>query len=273
MATCPRINRMWKVVYAAIASRDMYITNLAFLDYLCDIAQFQKSIIYHDFIPQLTRSITCFVDLRTNERERAAKEVYCYLIALPNMRGFDALFPHVPYISFKLAWIGIGRYSPLQFLCGTLIHARYDRFMSPAFSHEHWKTRMDVYVAMKDPDPSAVMSDSIWSDTLCKLRNVGVPQDFFAFVIVSPGPYDMVVNNGVRHLCQTTHIEEGSLRDWDPRDINKRLWMASKGHHWFKRLVSIFDHWEYENVQGHLPIPIYSAKQSIEFLLKREQLV
>ncbi|SJL03476.1 uncharacterized protein ARMOST_06832 [Armillaria ostoyae] len=272
MATCPRINRMWKVVYAAIASRDMYITNLAFLDYLCDIAQFQNSIIYHDFIPQLTRAITCFVDLRANERERAAKEVYCYLTALPNMRGFDTLFPHVPYMSFELAWIGIGRFPPFQFLRGIPIRVRYDRFMSPAFSREHWKTRMDVYVAMEDPDPSAVISDSTWSDMLCKLRNVGVPEIFFGIIVISPGPYEMVVDNGVRHLYQTTHIKEGSIQDWDPRDINKRLWMASKGRHWFRRLVSIFDHWEYKSVQLYLPIPIHSGR-IIGYLLEREQLV
>ncbi|PBK65787.1 hypothetical protein ARMSODRAFT_960675 [Armillaria solidipes] len=84
---------------------------------------------------------------------------------------------------------------------------------------------------MEDPDPSAVISDSTWSDMLCKLRNVGVPEIFFGIIVVSPGPYEMVVDNGVRRLCQTTHIKEDSIRDWDPRDINKRLWMASKGRH------------------------------------------
>ncbi|KAG7444362.1 uncharacterized protein BT62DRAFT_934025 [Guyanagaster necrorhizus] len=84
MAACLSINRTWKAVYGPIASQDMYITNLTFLDYLCDIAQSRKSIIYHDFIPRLTRTITCFVDLRENEREGAVKEVY----ALPSIRGF-----------------------------------------------------------------------------------------------------------------------------------------------------------------------------------------
>ncbi|SJL03475.1 uncharacterized protein ARMOST_06831 [Armillaria ostoyae] len=103
MTACPSINRTWKAVYAPIASQDMYITNLAFLDYLCRIvAQFRKSIIYRDFIPRLTRTITCFVDLRACEREGAAEEVYLYLNVLRNMRGFEALFPHVPHLSLLL---------------------------------------------------------------------------------------------------------------------------------------------------------------------------
>ncbi|KAK0218153.1 hypothetical protein IW262DRAFT_1119611 [Armillaria fumosa] len=125
MTACPRINRTWKAVYASIASRDMYITNFAFLGYLCRIARLQKSIIYHDFIPRLTRTITCFVNLRENDRE-AAKEVYSFLTALPNMRDFDALFPHVPYIFFELVWSGIGPYPPFQFIRGILICVRYD---------------------------------------------------------------------------------------------------------------------------------------------------
>ncbi len=43
----------------------MYITNLAFLDYLRGMAQFRSSIVYHDFITvQLTRTIeSCFAGL------------------------------------------------------------------------------------------------------------------------------------------------------------------------------------------------------------------
>ncbi|KAK0238643.1 hypothetical protein EDD85DRAFT_1001322 [Armillaria nabsnona] len=121
MTACPSINRTWKAVYAPIASQDMYITNLAFLDYLCRIAQFQKSIIYHDFIPRLTRTITCFVDLRENENEETAKEAYRYVVALPNLLGFQALFPLVPYLSFKTVWVCIGEDIYLPPFRGSLI--------------------------------------------------------------------------------------------------------------------------------------------------------
>ncbi len=64
MTTCPSINRTWKAAFAPIASRDIYIPNLAYIYYLCDIARDGKSIIYHDFIPRLARTLTCFVDFR-----------------------------------------------------------------------------------------------------------------------------------------------------------------------------------------------------------------
>ncbi|PBL04439.1 hypothetical protein ARMGADRAFT_1022854 [Armillaria gallica] len=106
MATFPGINRTWKAVYAPIASQDIYIPSLAYIYYLCDIAGRQKSVIYHDLIPRLTRTITCFVDLRENVEESAAKEVYDLLMRLPNDIGLKALFPQVPSISFGLSWIG-----------------------------------------------------------------------------------------------------------------------------------------------------------------------
>ncbi|PBK59947.1 hypothetical protein ARMSODRAFT_764819 [Armillaria solidipes] len=147
----PRINRTWKAVYAPIASQDMYITNLAFLDYLCDISRARKSIIYHDFIPRLTRTITCFVDLRKNEWESAAKTVYRYLIELPNIRGFQALFKLVHYISFKIVWMGISRemkFSPvLSPLRRVPIRVRYDRFFpSNASPHHHPRKTQCVYI-------------------------------------------------------------------------------------------------------------------------------
>ncbi|PBK98590.1 hypothetical protein ARMGADRAFT_582526 [Armillaria gallica] len=83
MTTCPRINRTWNAVYVPIASQDIYITNLACLDYLCDISRNGKSIIYHDFIPRVTRTITCFIDLRTNKRECAAKRSIVISLTYP----------------------------------------------------------------------------------------------------------------------------------------------------------------------------------------------
>ncbi|PBK93132.1 hypothetical protein ARMGADRAFT_1080288 [Armillaria gallica] len=70
MTTCPRINRAWKTVYAPIASRKIYITNLAFIHYLAT----RKSIIYH---PRLSRTITCFVDLAKDSEESVFAEQSC----------------------------------------------------------------------------------------------------------------------------------------------------------------------------------------------------
>ncbi len=110
MTTFPRVNRTWKAVYAPIASQDVYIPSLAYIYYLCDIAGRQKSIIYHDLIPRLTRTITCFVDLREKGRESAVKEVYILLMRLPNDIGLRALCPQVPSISLQLSRIGRSSY-------------------------------------------------------------------------------------------------------------------------------------------------------------------
>ncbi|PBK67589.1 hypothetical protein ARMSODRAFT_1086095 [Armillaria solidipes] len=258
MATCPRIDRTWKAVYAPIASRDMYITNLAFIDYLCDIAV-RKSIIYHDFIPQLTRTITCFVDLRENVKERAAKKVYRYLIALPNILGFRALFPLVQYISFQLVWIGIGRDPFLPPFRGIAIHARYDRFLYNSSPHHcercAGKTRMHIYISMIDLAPSVDSSHQIWSYMMCLMRKVGVPQIFFGLTLVSSGPYEVFVIDGIRHLRQITYIPETQLGDWDSRDINQRLWMASQGHHQLGYLAKRLYRREYKRLQSPLPAP------------------
>ncbi|KAK0434590.1 hypothetical protein EV421DRAFT_1327514 [Armillaria borealis] len=251
MTACPSINRTWKAVYAPIASQDMYITNLAFLDYLCLIvAKFRKSIIYHDFIPRLTRTITCFVDLRACEREGAAKEVYRYLTVLPNMRGFDALFPHVPHLSFELAWIGSGWYPLLEFLRNIPIHARFDRHMSP---REYWKPRIDVCVTMKDP--SVVIHKSIWSHMLSKVCDNGFPiLPFLKFG--GSCAFKMSVVDGVRHVRQTTYYLVDDKRDSDGRNINKRLWMAANKRHTLRGLTSLFHRWEYRRggrVESPLP--------------------
>ncbi|KAK0199797.1 hypothetical protein DFS33DRAFT_1365104 [Desarmillaria ectypa] len=127
MTTCPQINRTWKAIYAPIACQDIYITSLAYIHYLCDIAGRQKSIIYHDLISRLTRTITCFVDCR-NAGESAAREVYALLTRLPNDIGLRALFLQVPYISFEPSSIGDGRATGVS--CGIPIHIRYVRFLS-----------------------------------------------------------------------------------------------------------------------------------------------
>ncbi|SJL03430.1 uncharacterized protein ARMOST_06785 [Armillaria ostoyae] len=256
MVACPSINRMWKAVYASIASQDIYITNLAFLDYLCRMVQFQKSIIYHDFIPRFTRSITCFVDLRKRRRERAAKGVYRYLITLPNTLGFQVLFKLVRYISFQLVWTGRGwdpRLGlPVPSLHGITIHARYDRFLSnvsPAYPLRHLnrKTRMHIYFSMIDPGNSMVS----WDFTFKNLIQVGVPAHCFGGII-DPGPFEMLVKDGVRYLRQPTYIYETQLGTWDSRNINRRLWVASKGRHRLSCFASLFYRREFKRVQSSL---------------------
>ncbi|PBK80257.1 hypothetical protein ARMGADRAFT_1092443 [Armillaria gallica] len=253
MTACPRINRTWKAVYAPIASQDMYI--------------FQNSIIYHDFIPRLTRTITCFADLRANEREGGAKEVYRYLIALPNIRGFDALFPHVPYVSFRIVWIGIRQPSYVPSFSGIPIHIRYDRFLSDVPScHCPGKTRMHIYISMIDPD--SWMHESLgWSEMSEELRAVGVPEYFFCTTFFYPASYHETIRHGVRRIRQSTCIDETQLGSWDSRDINQHLWIASKGRHSLKCLSRFFYHWEFKHAQSHLPSGWDSGARSPVLLL------
>ncbi|PBK59581.1 hypothetical protein ARMSODRAFT_982973 [Armillaria solidipes] len=175
MTTCPRINRTWKAVYAPIASQDIYIPSLAYIYYLCDIAGRQKSIIYHDLIPRLTRTITCFVDLREKGRERVVKEVYILLMRLPNDIGLRALFPQVPFICLELSCIG---------------RASYDRFLSQCCNDagEEGYLRLDIHVSIKTHSPRLSVSPYILDD----LRNVGLgPPRLFAWSNVY-GEYEIL---------------------------------------------------------------------------------
>ncbi len=105
----------------------------------------------------------------------------------------------------------------------------------------HWKdTNAHIYISMIDLAPSVDNCHQIWSYMMCLMRKVGVPQIFFGLTLVSSGPYEVFVTDGIRHLRQITYIPETQLGDWDSRDINQRLWMASQGHHrtWRERLLS-----------------------------------
>ncbi len=162
-----------------------------------------------------------------------AKAAYRYLVALPNVLGFQALFSGVHYISFQLVWIGTGQDPLLRSFRGIPIYARYDRFLvSNTSTHHHdrrWvgKTRMDVYFSI--PARDSPVHDVVGSSfTLYKLRKVGVPGDFFITGILFPGPYKVSVIDGVRHISQSTYIGETQLGSLDSRYINKRLWIASK---------------------------------------------
>ncbi|KAK0238644.1 hypothetical protein EDD85DRAFT_515921 [Armillaria nabsnona] len=247
--------------------RFLYITNLTFLDYLCRIvAKFRKSIIYRDFIPRLTRTITCFIDLRACEREGAAKEVYMYLNVLRNMRGFDALFPRVPYLSFELAWIGTGNYLRLEFLHDIPIHARFDRPLSTAFSDcPRGKTQINVHVTMKDPDPSGVIDISAWPHMLRKVCDTGFPT--FPFLVFSRSfSFQMSVVDGVRHVRETSYYTANGKLDYDSRNINKRLWMASNKRHTLRCLTSLFyrpEHRRGDRIYSPLPPMVGLFRASI----------
>ncbi|PBK75513.1 hypothetical protein ARMSODRAFT_392185 [Armillaria solidipes] len=180
MTACPLVNRTWKAAYAPIASRDLYITNLAYIYYLCNIARRRKSIIYYNFIPRLTRTITCFIDLGGEAQETAVERVYHILIKLPNDVGLKALFPLVPYISFEFGWIGTGRNPLSPQLCDIPIHVRvyYHRYLSITEGTYLWqgRTRMDVGISMTDSDPLRHIHRLTWTETwdnLGKIKIIG----------------------------------------------------------------------------------------------------
>ncbi len=219
MTTCPSINRTWKAAFAPIASRDIYIPNLAYIYYLCDIARDGKSIIYHDFIPRLARTLTCFVDFDRHAREMAVIKVYHYLLFLPNDIGFITLFPHVPYISFVLWWTNTVTQHRNIPIC-----VRYHRYMSlcPIYNdycRPEGKTQLEVYVFLIDPDTSQCIQYPISfydlsHSTLGNLLFMNTHDNHLASL------------DGSRHFHKIPYgyDKEGSIED-----INRRLWMASKG--------------------------------------------
>ncbi|KAK0444266.1 uncharacterized protein EV420DRAFT_1575036 [Desarmillaria tabescens] len=250
MTTCPRINRTWKAVYAPIASQDIYIPSLAYIYYLCDIAGRQKSIIYHDFIPRLTRTITCFVDLRRNvEESAAAKEVYALLMWLPNDVGLRALFPQVPYISFELNWIGDGRMEEIR---GLPILIRYDRYLSPCCNNagEDGYLRLDVHIFILDLDPSSSLRSCHWRLILLALHNVGLkfPRTFSG---CDNSYYQRMSCGRILYLYQTKFLPE---LQGDTGDINRCLWMASKRPHGLRLLAAPRFYWKYKQSQWSLPV-------------------
>ncbi|PBK65832.1 hypothetical protein ARMSODRAFT_375060 [Armillaria solidipes] len=113
--------------------------------------------------------------------------------------------------------------------------------------HLDRKTRMHIYFSMIDPGNSMVS----WDFTFKKLIQVGVPAHCFGGII-DPGPFEMLVKDGVRYLRQPTYIYETQLGIWDSRNINRRLWVASKGRHRLSCLASLFYRREFKRVQSSL---------------------
>ncbi|SJL00548.1 uncharacterized protein ARMOST_03861 [Armillaria ostoyae] len=247
MKTCPQINRTWKAVYAPIASRDIYIPSLAYIYYLCGIAGRQKSVIYYDLIPRLTRAITCFVDCRENAGESVVKQVYALLMWLPNDAGLRALFPQVPCISFETSWIGGAQVmADFQVTHGPLIHIRYDRFLSQP--REDRCTRMDAHVSVTDLNPSR---GGCWKSVLFELHDAGLCLPRLRLLS------QRSVCSGVLYSHQTTYVSEFQ---GDLKAINWSLWMASKRPHGLRLLAYPRHCWEYRQSQSCLPVCIFGAQ-------------
>ncbi|KAG7444396.1 uncharacterized protein BT62DRAFT_934060 [Guyanagaster necrorhizus] len=224
MTSCSRVNQMWKAVYAPIASRDIYITNVAYIYYLCDIAQFQKSIIYHDFIPRLTLSITCFVDLRKNAQDRYAKEVSKILMQLPNYVGFKALFRDIRYISCEFIWSGSGQRPHLRVLHGLPIHVICRRYLSESH-HAACRARMDVDISITNPD----LSSSLYYDNQSEAFTHALNEvDITAYSFSPLLPHTQKIVSDALWFHQTWYKSE---LPGDLEFINWRLWMASKRPH------------------------------------------
>ncbi|PBL01409.1 hypothetical protein ARMGADRAFT_1160609 [Armillaria gallica] len=249
MTTCPRINRTWKAVYAPIASQDIYITNLAYIYYLSDIAQFRKSIIYHDFIPRLTRTITCFIDLQRTAMETAVKRVYRTLLYLPNVIGFKTLFPLVPHISFVFRWTSIAR-NPQLCDISIPICIRYHWHLSRIPGGTLGDTRLDVYIIVKDSDPLQHIRYSTLLPVMDTLCEIDVPGDLSLFLNTGRKHYLGTID-GLRWFHQTAKVYQ---RQGDIKNINERLWMASKGlSRRLGCLTSLLNSLEYKRVQGSFP--------------------
>ncbi|KAK0245489.1 hypothetical protein EDD85DRAFT_964705 [Armillaria nabsnona] len=220
----------------------IYITNLAYIYYLSDIAQFRKSIIYHDFIPRLTRTITCSIDLQKAAMEAAVKRVYHILLRLPNVVGFKTLFPLVPHISFVFRWTGVVRNSDIP------ICVRYHWHLSRIPGGIYGETRLDVYIIVKD---SRRIRYSTLSPSMETLRQLGVLRNFESLFQTRGWKNYSGTTDGFRTLHRIVKVYQ---QQGDIKDINKRLWMASKGpSRRLGCLTGLFNYVEYQQVQQSFP--------------------
>ncbi len=221
MTTCPRINRTWKYAYAHIVSRDIYITSLRYLYYLCDVACRRKSIIYDDLVPRLTRTISCFADLdKLHLPDSAAIRVYNLLVQLPNYIGFRTLFPLAEYISLEVKWIGGLRFTDDTEIHGFPFHLRRRRNLSK-FAQEN--VRMDIYVCITDPDPSSTLYRKSWSSTsFLALSDYYYPGMQLVYWEL---PYDVDAKGGSLQFRQTVRLYQAK---GDLEGVNQYLWMAAQ---------------------------------------------
>ncbi|SJL15776.1 uncharacterized protein ARMOST_19281 [Armillaria ostoyae] len=240
MTTFPRINRTWNNVYAPIASRDIYITSLAHLYYLCDVACCQTSVIYGELIPRLTRTITCFVDRGQDSKtsgDRVANKMYDILIKLPNDVGFRALFPLVEFISFELRWIYHDRgtkYRPLEIRSLPRVRCHRYLYQSARMGED---ARMEIHISITCDSWISGFSPC----TFLALRDKGVPAKMLSSS--SGPPYcrpDLFRSS--EHYYQDAYVRQ--LKG-DLKSINRRLCMTAERAHVplrFRRLGGYFDH-------------------------------
>lgn len=215
MTTCPQINQTWKSVYARITTaRDIYITGLGHLHYLCDIARCQYSFIYVDLVPRLTRTmtLTCFVDFRhetLSYSELEALKVYSSLARLPNDIRFRALSPLTEFISLELWWTG-----------GVLLTDEVEVYDLPirllrcrclSKSQDNEDVRTDVDATITDQDPLSDLYPKNWSSLLLALRNRCVP----AQLVSSGSPSDASAKGDVLRFGQTIYVRQ-SKGDLNP---------------------------------------------------------
>ncbi len=264
LTICPLINRTWKYAYARIVSRDIYITSLRYLYYLCDVACCRKSIIYDDLVPRLTRTITCFVDLRKCcLPDSAAIRVYNLLIQLPNYIGFRTLFPLAEYISLEVRCIGGLRFTDDTEVHGLPFHLRRRRYLSK--SGQENEVPMDTYVCITDPDPSSILYRKSWSSTsFLALNDHCYPGMQLVYWEL---PYDVDAKGGSIQFRQTVCLYQAT---GDLEGVNRYLWMAAQRGHgsWkafvqvnclmlislgiFKRLSRPFYYWKYYRLERSL---------------------
>ncbi|KAK0225523.1 hypothetical protein IW262DRAFT_1479935 [Armillaria fumosa] len=101
MKICPLISRLWKDVFAHIASRDIHVPTEGYLLYLSSIIRSGDSLIYRLHLPHSTRTITCHVDLLDAAKD-TAQELYTSLSNIPNFIGFRKCFPNITHIVLEI---------------------------------------------------------------------------------------------------------------------------------------------------------------------------
>ncbi|PBK98593.1 hypothetical protein ARMGADRAFT_1161916 [Armillaria gallica] len=174
MTTCPRIKRTWNTVHMVpIASQDIYITNLGAC--LLSMRHIPGRKIYH-LLRLYPPAYPYHYLLRVH-----GKAVYRYLVDLPKIRGFEALFKNVRCISFQIVWMGMEKdIIPVLSLHGIPVRVPYKWFSPSTASPHHYsgKTRMRIDISVKDQVFWGT-NTTYWLHTTPKVRNVGVPRYLF----------------------------------------------------------------------------------------------
>ncbi|PBL01410.1 hypothetical protein ARMGADRAFT_1007429 [Armillaria gallica] len=89
----------------------------------------------------------------------------------------------------------------------------------------HSGTRLDVYIVVKDSDPSRHIHFSTILPATETLRKIDVPGGLSLFLRTGTNNYWRTID-GLRYFCQIAKVHQ---QQEDIGDIDQRLWMASKG--------------------------------------------